>query len=79
MELVIAIGKGGANIRPENALAHIYGYAVGLDMTRRDLQAAMKTQVALGKLARHLIFLHQLVRFALLPIMWATFRQPKFA
>lgn len=42
VELVIAIGKGGAHIRPENALAHIYGYAVGLDMTRRDLQAAMK-------------------------------------
>lgn len=39
-ELVIAIGKGGADISPENALEHVYGYAVGLDMTRRDLQTA---------------------------------------
>src|SRR3984893_7532967 len=37
-ELVAAIGKGGADIRVEDALNHIYGYAVGLDMTRRDLQ-----------------------------------------
>ncbi len=37
-ELVAAIGKAGADIRVENALNHIYGYAVGLDMTRRDLQ-----------------------------------------
>lgn len=37
-ELVAAIGKGGVNIGVEDALNHIYGYAVGLDMTRRDLQ-----------------------------------------
>ncbi|NWK94600.1 fumarylacetoacetate hydrolase [Sphingobium lactosutens] len=37
-ELVIAIGKGGRNIAPADALAHVYGYAAGLDMTRRDLQ-----------------------------------------
>src|SRR6201997_444269 len=37
-ELVAAIGKGGADISVEDALSHIYGYAVGLDMTRRDLQ-----------------------------------------
>jgi fumarylpyruvate hydrolase len=37
-ELVAAIGKSGADIRVEDALNHIYGYAVGLDMTRRDLQ-----------------------------------------
>ena len=37
-ELVAAIGKGGANISVENANDHIYGYGVGLDMTRRDLQ-----------------------------------------
>ena len=41
-ELVVAISKGGKNIKPENAEHHIYGYAVGLDMTRRDLQAEMK-------------------------------------
>lgn len=38
IELVLAIHKGGANIPVENAWDHIYGYAVGLDMTRRDLQ-----------------------------------------
>ena len=37
-ELVAAIGKGGADIPVADALNHIYGYAVGLDMTRRDLQ-----------------------------------------
>ncbi|MDO5604485.1 MAG: fumarylacetoacetate hydrolase family protein [Paracoccus sp. (in: a-proteobacteria)] len=38
VELVLAIGKGGRNIGPEAAEDHIWGYAVGLDMTRRDLQ-----------------------------------------
>jgi fumarylpyruvate hydrolase len=42
VELVVAIGTGGSNIPVEKALSHIYGYAVGLDMTRRDLQAEMK-------------------------------------
>ena len=40
VELVVAIGKGGANIPVEAALDHVYGYAVGFDMTRRDLQQA---------------------------------------
>ena len=40
-ELVAAIGIGGRNISKENALAHVYGYTLGLDMTRRDLQRAM--------------------------------------
>ena len=38
IELVVAIGTGGADIPVETALDHVYGYAVGLDMTRRDLQ-----------------------------------------
>jgi fumarylpyruvate hydrolase len=38
MELVVAIGKGGFRISQSNAHQHIYGYACGLDMTRRDLQ-----------------------------------------
>ncbi len=38
IELVVAIGRGGHNIPVEHALDHVYGYAVGLDMTRRDLQ-----------------------------------------
>jgi fumarylpyruvate hydrolase len=37
-ELVVAIGKAGRSIQPENAQQHIFGYACGLDMTRRDLQ-----------------------------------------
>lgn len=42
VELVMAIGKGGCNIAEADALAHVYAYAVGLDMTRRDLQAKAK-------------------------------------
>ncbi|NIN36223.1 MAG: FAA hydrolase family protein [Gammaproteobacteria bacterium] len=38
VELVVAIGPGGKNISVNEALDHIYGYAIGLDMTRRDLQ-----------------------------------------
>ncbi|HEU0202644.1 MAG TPA: fumarylacetoacetate hydrolase family protein [Burkholderiaceae bacterium] len=38
IELVFALGKGGSDIPVERALEHVYGYAVGLDMTRRDLQ-----------------------------------------
>jgi fumarylpyruvate hydrolase len=44
IELVVAIGKGGKNIQAADALQHVYGYAVGLDMTRRDLQNEMKKQ-----------------------------------
>jgi len=44
IELVVAIGTGGRNIRAADAHAHIFGYAVGLDMTRRDLQGEMKKQ-----------------------------------
>jgi fumarylpyruvate hydrolase len=42
IELVVAIGKEGADIAVADALEHVYGYAVGLDMTRRDLQAVAK-------------------------------------
>ncbi|MGB3437039.1 fumarylacetoacetate hydrolase family protein [Achromobacter sp.] len=42
IELVAAIGKGGDNISVEQALQHVWGYAVGLDMTRRDLQMKMR-------------------------------------
>ena len=44
IELVVAIGVGGRNIKAVDAAKHIYGYAVGLDMTRRDLQNDMKKQ-----------------------------------
>ena len=44
IELVVAIGTGGRNIAAADAKKHIFGYAVGLDMTRRDLQGEMKKQ-----------------------------------
>jgi len=44
IELVVAIGTGGRDIAVADAASHIYGYAVGLDMTRRDLQGEMKKQ-----------------------------------
>jgi fumarylpyruvate hydrolase len=44
IELVVAIGTGGKNIKAADAHKHVYGYAVGLDMTRRDLQGEMKKQ-----------------------------------
>jgi fumarylpyruvate hydrolase len=42
LELVVAIGKGGRDIPAAQALEHVWGYAVGLDMTRRDLQGEAK-------------------------------------
>lgn len=42
IELVVAIGEGGANIGISQALSHVFGYAVGIDLTRRDLQAEAK-------------------------------------
>lgn len=42
IELVLAIGKSGSNIAEDKALEHVWGYAVGLDMTRRDLQTEAK-------------------------------------
>lgn len=38
IELVVAIGRGGSDISRDDALDHVFGYAVGLDLTRRDLQ-----------------------------------------
>ncbi|PXW94976.1 fumarylpyruvate hydrolase [Sphaerotilus hippei] len=42
VELVAAIGKAGADIAVEQALEHVWGYGIGLDMTRRDLQFALR-------------------------------------
>ena len=44
IELVVAIGRAGGGIKTADATSHIWGYAVGLDMTRRDLQGEMKKQ-----------------------------------
>jgi 2-keto-4-pentenoate hydratase/2-oxohepta-3-ene-1,7-dioic acid hydratase in catechol pathway len=56
VELVAALKSGGSNIAPEQALDHVYGYALGLDMTRRDLQngmAAEKKPWEIGKSFDH--------------------------
>jgi fumarylpyruvate hydrolase len=42
VEMVVAIGKAGARIAAQDALDHVYGYATGIDMTRRDLQDVAK-------------------------------------
>ncbi|NCW63243.1 MAG: FAA hydrolase family protein, partial [Betaproteobacteria bacterium] len=42
LELVVALNKGGSNIKEEDAYDHIYGFGIGLDMTRRDLQGVCK-------------------------------------
>ncbi len=44
VELVVALGSGGNDIEPGAALGHVFGYAVGIDLTRRDLQAAAKAK-----------------------------------
>lgn len=44
VELVVAIGRGGARISGEQALHHVFGYAVGNDLTRRDLQGAARKE-----------------------------------
>src|SRR5206468_688667 len=44
VELVVALGSGGSNIAADDALGLVYGYGVGLDLTRRDLQAEAKKQ-----------------------------------
>ena len=44
VELIAAIGRGGRNIPAASALDHVWGYTLGLDMTRRDLQRAMGDQ-----------------------------------
>ena len=43
VELAVALRSGGRDIEPGDALGHVYGYAVAIDLTRRDLQAAAKT------------------------------------
>ncbi len=42
VEMVLAIGRDGADLAPDQALSHVWGYAVGLDLTRRDLQQQAK-------------------------------------
>lgn len=42
VEMVVALGGGGANVAPADALSLVWGYGVGLDLTRRDMQAVAK-------------------------------------
>ena len=51
-EMVLAIGKGGSNISQADAHSHVYGLAVGLDLTRRDRQAEMKAQSRSWEIAK---------------------------
>lgn len=44
IELVVAVGAGGAEVSPDRALELVFGYAAGVDLTRRDLQAAAKAK-----------------------------------
>ncbi|HSM68088.1 MAG TPA: fumarylacetoacetate hydrolase family protein [Xanthomonadales bacterium] len=44
VELVVALGRGGCDIAEQDALEHVFAYAVGVDLTRRDLQAEAKRQ-----------------------------------
>ena len=52
LELVVAIGKGGAGILAAQALDHVYGYGIGIDMTRRDRQRDMGKSGCPGRSAR---------------------------
>ena len=52
VELVVAVGEGGADLSPDQARSRIFGYAVGVDLTRRDLQAAAKARRAPWTLAK---------------------------
>jgi len=54
VELVVAIGTGGRNISPGDALHHVAGYAVGLDMTARDIQSDLKANAHPWDLAKGL-------------------------
>ena len=56
VELVVALGSGGYRIAEADALSHVFGYAVGLDMTKRDVQRALSAKSApweLGKTFEH--------------------------
>ena len=54
VELVLALGEGGREIAVEQALDHVFGYGVGLGMTRRDMRAVAKKAGRPGDMARGL-------------------------
>jgi fumarylpyruvate hydrolase len=64
IELVVALKEGGRDIAVEHALAHVFGYAVGIDMTRRDLQGEAKNMGGpweVGKAFEHSALCSELV------------------
>ena len=65
MEFVVALGRPGFRVAPEAAMALVFGYAAGLDMTRRDLQAAAKARQRPWDLAKD--FEHSAVLAAITP------------
>ena len=54
VELVVAVGRGGKHIPVESALDHVAGYAIGLDMTARDIQTSLKSKSQPWELAKGL-------------------------
>jgi fumarylpyruvate hydrolase len=66
VELVVALGKGGSNIDVNDAMGFVYGYAVGIDMTRRDLQAQAKEKGRPWEAGK--TFLHAAPCSAIVPI-----------
>ncbi len=66
IELVVALGQGGANIAAQDALATVFGYAVGNDVTRRDLQADAKAGARPWDMAKG--FDHSAVLSAIRPV-----------
>ena len=63
IELVVAIGRGGVNISADHAETHIFGVAVGVDLTRRDLQKQAKERGRPWDTAKGLMIQHRSVQF----------------
>ena len=69
IELVVALKSGGVNIKAADALGHVFGYAVGIDMTRRDLQDVAKKLMRPWEVAK--AFEHSAPCTALVPAVVA--------
>lgn len=67
IELVVALGGGGTNIGEDDALAAVFGYAVGNDLTRRDLQADAKAEGRPWDMAKG--FDHSAILSPILPVV----------
>lgn len=65
VECVVALKSGGANVSVDQALSHVYGYGVGIDMTRRDIQDGLKKMARSWEAAK--AFEHSAPMSALVP------------